>query len=74
VVTRRTSELMTIQESGERWFVIVASWHVTLFTFLRYVTALKKCHVPLISQTNVRPVTPEVAGSSPVAPAMISMT
>jgi hypothetical protein len=28
--------------------------------------------VPLISLLNGRPVTPEVAGSSPVAPAMIS--
>jgi hypothetical protein len=43
--------------------------HVTLFTFLLHATALEKCHVSLTFQTNVRPVTPEVAGSSPVAPA-----
>jgi hypothetical protein len=42
---------------------------VTLSVFLGHVIALKKCHVSLISQANVRPVTPEVAGSSPVAPA-----
>jgi hypothetical protein len=37
------------------------SWHVTLSIFLLPVIALKKCHVSLISQANVRPVTPEVA-------------
>ena len=36
----------------------VPSWHVTLSTFLRHVVALKKCHVSLISQANIRPVTP----------------
>jgi hypothetical protein len=39
------------------------------FYFLLRVIAVKKCHVSLISQANVRPVTPEVVGSSPVAPA-----
>jgi hypothetical protein len=33
------------------------------------VAALKKRHLPLISQANIRPVTPAVAGSNPVAPA-----
>jgi len=36
----------------------VPDWHVTLSTFLVHVIALKKCHVPLISHANVRPVTP----------------
>jgi hypothetical protein len=62
---------MTMQEGrgNDGLCGIVPSWHVTLSAFLRHVTALKKCHVPLISQTNVRPVTPEIVGSSPVAPA-----
>jgi len=35
----------------------VPSWHVTPSAFLVHVSALKKCHVSLISQPNVRPVT-----------------
>lgn len=39
----------------------VPSRHVTLSAFLLHVIALKKRHVSLISQTNVRPATPASA-------------
>jgi hypothetical protein len=45
---------------------------VTKCAFLAPVIARRFCNGPLISQHFHRPVTPEVAGSSPVAPAMIS--
>jgi hypothetical protein len=45
---------------------------VTKCVFLAPVIARKFCNRPLISQHFHRPVTPEVAGSSPVAPATIS--
>jgi hypothetical protein len=45
---------------------------VTKCAFLAPVIARRFCNGPLISQHFQRPVTPEVAGSSPVAPAMIS--
>jgi hypothetical protein len=54
------------------WSVQIARFqgeggHVTLSTFVVHVIALKKCHVSLIFQTNVRPVTPEAEGSPPIA-------
>jgi hypothetical protein len=64
VVTRGASGLMAMQEPGNDGLCgIVASGHVTLSAFLRHVTALKKCHVPLIYQTNVQPVTPAPSDS-----------
>jgi hypothetical protein len=45
---------------------------VTECPFLAPVSARRFCNGPLISHHFRRPVTPEVAGSSPVAPAMIS--
>jgi hypothetical protein len=42
---------------------------VTKLLFLAHVIARIFCNGPLISQHFRRPVTPEVAGSSPVAPA-----
>ena len=52
---------------------LVWSWHVTLSIFLLLVIALKKCHVSLISQTNVRPVTPapKVVKADPSAKSML---
>jgi len=44
---------------------------VTKLSFLVHVIARIFCNGPLISQHFRRPFTPEVAGSSPVAPAAV---